>query len=401
MPRGEKSKSNPGQHGGHVAPVGVWGLQVCGYEICKKIVLTCWGLSDIIKIVQGDKKTTILPLNQDKRKEIIMKTKKTNVATQATATQEKDEKQTFEGLKAAFEEAYSKNDYSFELLALSTAVAYAVIKKCKDPQRKAATERETVSNSGCNPAIVQIWREIGADVHALETLRDCVDRATAWGYNRDGDKVLVVVDKDAETAVGTLVDERLGEGIDLVQTAAAALLEQAAAYAHTGAGWLDAPVTVRRLARRTYTRLDTPVDWRDHETAPIVEVYAAVRRAVDQSRAVQIDPRNGYSYLEELSQDGETGALETIYRRLHKHADLGGRDAHGLQTADTQTAADVETMLDSLELTPRQQAIIWRRLQGMSLAAIAEDLGVTYQAVQNALKKVQKKAVSLGYFKEK
>lgn len=330
-----------------------------------------------------------------------MKTKKTNVATQATATQEKDEKQTFEGLKAAFEEAYSKNDYSFELLALSTAVAYAVIKKCKDPQRKAATERETVSNSGCNPAIVQIWREIGADVHALETLRDCVDRATAWGYNRDGDKVLVVVDKDAETAVGTLVDERLGEGIDLVQTAAAALLEQAAAYAHTGAGWLDAPVTVRRLARRTYTRLDTPVDWRDHETAPIVEVYAAVRRAVDQSRAVQIDPRNGYSYLEELSQDGETGALETIYRRLHKHADLGGRDAHGLQTADTQTAADVETMLDSLELTPRQQAIIWRRLQGMSLAAIAEDLGVTYQAVQNALKKVQKKAVSLGYFKEK
>ena len=330
-----------------------------------------------------------------------MKNQKTTVGTQATAAQENTEKRTFEGLKEAFEEAYTRNEYTQELLELSTAVAYSVIKKCKDPQRKAATERENVSNSGCNPAVVQIWREIGADVHALDTLRDCADRATAWGYNQDGDAVLETIDGDAAAAVVSLVGERLGEGIDLVQTAAAALLEQAAAYAHTGAGWLDAPVTVRRLARRTYTRLDTPVDWRDHETVPMVEVFAAVRRAVDQSRAVQIDPRNGYSYLEEMSQDGETGALETIYRRLHKYADMGGRDAHGLQTADTQTAADVETMLDSLELTPRQQAIIWKRLQGMSLAAIAEDLGVTYQAVQNTMKKIQKKAVTLGYFKEK
>ena len=361
-------------------------------------MLTFWGLSDIIKLSRGDKKTTLSLPNQDKRKEIVMKNQKTNVATQTTTTQETTQKRTFEDLKADFEAAYAKNDYSFELLELSTAIAYAVIKKCKDPQRKAATERETVSNSGCNPAIVQIWREIGADVHALDTLRDCVDRATAWVYNRDGDKVLEVVDKDAETAVDTLVVERLGEGIDLVQTAAAALLEQAATYAHMGPGWLDSPVTVRRLARRTYTRLDTPVDWRDHDTVPMVEVFAAVRHAVDRSRAVQIDPRNGYSYLEELSQDGETGALETIYRRLHKHADMGGRDTHGLQTADTQTAVDVETMLDSLELTPRQQAIIWKRLQGMSLAAIAEELGVTYQAVQNAVKKIQKKAVDLGYF---
>ena len=105
-------------------------------------------MSDIIKIVQGDKKTTLFSQIKTKERKNIMKNQKTNVATQATATQEKDEKQTFEGLKAAFEEAYSKNDYSFELLALSTAVAYSVIKKCKDPQRKAATERETVSSNG-------------------------------------------------------------------------------------------------------------------------------------------------------------------------------------------------------------------------------------------------------------
>ena len=130
------------------------------------------------------------------------------------------------------------------------------------------------------------------------------------------------------------------------------------------------------------------MDWRDYETVPMVEVFAAVRRAVDQSRAVQIDPRNGYSYLEEMSQDGETGALETIYRRLHKYADMGGRDAHGLQTADTQTAVDVETMLNSLELTPRQEAIIWKRLQGMSLRAIAEDLGVSDMAIRKTMGKL-------------
>ena len=353
------------------------------------------------KIVQGDKKTILFPKYTTKERKKIMKNQKTTVGTQTAAAQENTEKRTFEGLKEAFEDAYTRNEYAQELLELSTAVAYSVIKKCKDPQRKAATERETVSNSGCNPAIVQIWREIGADVHALDTLRDCADRATAWGYNQDGDAVLETMDADAAAAVVSLVGERLGEGIDLVQTAAAALLEQAAAYAHTGAGWLDAPVTVRRLARRTYTRLDTPVDWRDYETVPMVEVFAAVRRAVDQSRAVQIDPRNGYSYLEEMSQDGETGALETIYRRLHKYADMGGRDAHGLQTADTQTAVDVETMLNSLELTPRQEAIIWKRLQGMSLRAIAEDLGVSDMAIRKTMGKIQKKAVALGYFQEK
>lgn len=395
-------------------------------------MLTLWGLSDIIKMSRGTRKPLFSTQIKTKERKNIMKNQKTNtqtltyehlfhrkphesgekaqkvtkskkktVKTQANNSKETENKRTFDIVKRDFETAYATGDYSVELLELSTAVAYSVVKKCKDPQRKAAPERETVSNSGCNPAMVQIWREIGADVHALDTLRDCVDRATAWGYNRDGDKVLEVVDKDAETAVDNLVSERLGDGIDLVQTAAAALLEQAATYSNMGPGWLDSPVTVRRLARRTYTRLDTPVDWRDHDTVPIVEVFAAVRRAVDQSRAVQTDPKNGYSYLEELSQDGESGALETIYRRLHKYADMGGQDSHGLQTADTQTAVDVETMMDSLELTARQRTIIWKRLQGMSLRAIAEDFGVDPKAVRKTMARVQKKAVELGYFKEK
>ena len=45
----------------------------------------------------------------------------------------------FETVKRNFETAFSSGrDYSTELLDLSTAVAYAVLNKCLDPQRKTA-----------------------------------------------------------------------------------------------------------------------------------------------------------------------------------------------------------------------------------------------------------------------
>lgn len=317
-----------------------------------------------------------------------MNTNKTTTRTKADTTTAS----AFETVKRNYETALaSGKDSTQELTALATAVAYSVINKCIDPQRKAAAQRDIISNTGFNPAMVSLKRGIAADLATLDNTRRNADAATATTYNADGDFVTVTADKDAAAALAMLTDETLSDGIDLVQTAALAILEQAAEHAN-GGEWLDVPHTVRRLSRRVYIRSDESAAYRDDETTPIQEVYRAVRQAVQNSRAVQTDPRNGYSYIEDMTADG----LDTIYYRMGKYTDLGGYDCNGNYTTDKQAAADYEALVARLDLTDRQAQILRLRMQGHGNKAIASYLGVTYQAVQNTLAKVQRKAQSIG-----
>lgn len=316
----------------------------------------------------------------------------------------------FEQVKRDFETAHaSGKDYGPALLDLSTVFAYSVVNKCIDPQRKAAADRDTISDNGQNPAMIALKRGIAADRRTLDNTAAAANAATRATLNADGDAVTETVDKDAAAALAALVGETLSDGIDLVQTAAAALLEQAAAHAD-GPGWLDRPYTVRRLSRRVYVKAEDSAAYRDDETTPAQEVYRAVRRAVQESRAVQTDPRNGYTYIEDLTADG----LDVIYFRLHKYADLGGYAHNGQDgdrlpgspagfgqggghyTADRQTVTDYNAIMERLNLTDRQAVILRLRMQGKGNKAIATYLGVTYQAVQNTLAKIQKKAVAIG-----
>lgn len=179
----------------------------------------------------------------------------------------------FEQVKRNYETALaSGKDSTQELTALATAVAYSVLNKCIDPQRKTAADRETVSDNGYNPALVQLKRGIAADLATLDNLRTATNKATRTAYNADGDLTTETVNKDAEKAVAALVGETLSDGIDLVNAAALAILEQAAEHADAPA-WLDAPYNVRRLSRRVYIRTEDSRAYRDETTTPIQEVY--------------------------------------------------------------------------------------------------------------------------------
>ena len=315
----------------------------------------------------------------------------TNTKATAQAKANTTTESAFETVKRNYETALaSGKDSTQELTALATAVAYSVLNKCIDPQRKTAADRETVSDNGYNPALVQLKRGIAADLATLDNLRTATNKATRTAYNADGDLTTETVDKDAEKAVAALVGETLSDGIDLVNAAALAILEQAAEHAN-GESWLDSKYTVRRLSRRVYIRSDESAAYRDDETTPIQEVYRAVRQAVQNSRAVQTDPRNGYSYIE----DNENG-LETIYYRLHKYADLGGYNCDGNYTADRQTVEDYETTIARLDLTDRQAQVLRLRMQGKGYKAIATYLGVTQRAIAKTVEQVQKKALALG-----
>lgn len=299
---------------------------------------------------------------------------------------------TFENVKRTFETAYaSGTDYTAALYDLATAVAYSVVNKCIDPQRKAAATRETVSNSGYNPAMVELKNGISKDRRTLANTSYCAAVATRSAFNADGDRVTEIADKDAADALSKLTAETLTDGIDLVHTAAVAILEQAAEHA-TAAAWLDSVYTVRRLSKKVYIQHTDSAAYKDTDTTPIQEVYKAVRKAIQDSRATATDPRNGYSYIEELTADG----LDTIYYRLGKYTDLGGYNADGQYTTDGQSVADYETIAASLNLTDRQAQVLALRMQGKGHKAIATYLGITQRAIAKTFEQVQKKAIAAG-----
>lgn len=328
----------------------------------------------------------------------------TNESTNTTATTTtiasktaSDRKTTFETVKRMFETAYaSGTDYTAPLMDLSTAIVYSVLNKCIDPQRKTAKDRETVSDSGLNPALVELKRGIGADRAALSRLAYCSNIATRTTYDADGDEITEIADRDAYNELNRLINDTLSDGLDLVNAAALALLEQAAEHADSGAEWLDRPYTVRRLSKRVYIKLTDSAAYREEETTPIQEVYRAIRKIVQDSRATSTDPRNGYSYIEEITPD----RLDVIYYRMGKYTDLGGYNSDGLYTTDRQAALDYAAIIEKLQLSDRQAVIVRLRMQGNGYKAIASYLGVTHNAIINAMKKVQAKAEKIGFTPE-
>lgn len=312
----------------------------------------------------------------------------------------------FATLIANYEAAYaSGKDYTEELLALAQASAMSVVKKCLDPQRKTAWKMETVSNSGHNPALAEVKRGIVADLATLKNTTAAHNAAYKWKFSEDGDFVSEVADKAAEAAATALMREALSDGIDLVHTAAVSILEMSADHATPAAGWMEKPYIARRIARKVYVKLDDTAAWIDEETSPIREVYRTIRREVQNSRAMQTDPRNGYLYIEDIAADPESNALETIYRRLGKYADLGGYTCDmngkpkydGVYNTDMQSVMDYNDIIECLNLTARQAEIIRLRMRGYGYKAIATYIGVSFQAVQNAMYKVQAKCEKIGF----
>ena len=284
------------------------------------------------------------------------------------------------------------------LTALATAVAYSCINTCIDPQRKRAGERETVSNSGNAPALLEIKRGIGRDLALLENTTTTANKATRTHYNADGDMITEVADRDAENALAKLIGETLTEGIDLVQSATLALLEQTADHAHNGGEWLETPYTIRKLSKRVLIQSDDIAQYKEVETTPIQEVYKAVRATIDSSKAVQTDPRNGYLYIEDFTEDEESG-LEVIYHRLKKYSDLGGFDCSGNYTGDRETVDTYNEVLNALNLTDKQLTIVHLRMRGDNTGyqAIASYLGISEGSVRNTLKRIAQKCEKLGF----
>lgn len=321
---------------------------------------------------------------------------------QQTAKTTTTETRNFTDLLRQYEKEYNNDKtsvaFSNVLDELATAVAYSVIKKCLDPQRKGRKDGE-VSNSGCNTQLDEVKRSIYRDKNTLANIDYSCKQAFVTVYNEDGDRQTKTKDRDYRYAYNKLSQQTLGDGLDLVHVAMVALLDESEKADRTKENYLENTYGVRRLKKKVWIKSEDSVNgWETVETSPIKEVYKAVRREVANNRSLNIDPSNGYLYLEDLATDEESNEETTIYRRLNKFSDLAGNvtDFNGavkFETVDANSVIDYDTMVEELELTARQTKILELRMGGYGYVAIATYLGVNEKSVRDVLKTVQKKAI--------
>ena len=326
-------------------------------------------------------------INQGEKGKTTMKT--TTEKTTATVT-------TFADLLRTYEQYANNPDAdptAKPLTDLATATTFSVLKKC--------------INVSANPTLTQVRRDLARDLHNLFRIAYAGEHATETRYNADGDPYTAIVDKDCYTALTTLTSETFGDGIDLVHDAIVCILTETEKARDRNGGtlppaFMETAYSIRRLNRKVWIKTAESVNgWETTDTTAIQETYKAVRRAVDNGRAVQTDPRNGYTYLADISTDPESGIGETIYRRFGKYADIGGAvtDINGKETAytaDEQTARDTDTIIESLNLTAKQAKVLQLRQSGYGYKAIATYLGVTQRAVAKTVEAIQTKAVAIG-----
>lgn len=321
---------------------------------------------------------------------------------QQTAKTTTTETRNLTDLLRQYEKEYNNDKtsvaFSNVLDELATAVAYSVIKKCLDPQRKGRKDGQ-VSNSGCNTQLDEVKRSIYRDKNTLANIDYSCKQAFVTVYNEDGDRQTKTKDSDYRYAYNKLSQQTLGDGLDLVHVAMVALLDESEKADRTKENFLENTYNVRRLKKKVWIKSEDSVNgWETVETSPIKEVYKAVRREVANNRSLNIDPSNGYLYLEDLATDEESNEETTIYRRLNKFSDLAGNvtDFNGavkFETVDANSVTDYDTMVEKLELTARQAKILELRMGGYGYVAIATYLGVNEKSVRDVLKTVQKKAI--------
>lgn len=305
----------------------------------------------------------------------------------------------FETLMTNFCDEYRKDSTSAKFTEvttdLATAVAYSVIRKCLDPQVKSGK----TSNSGCNPQLEEVKRSIYRDTNTLKNIDYSCKEAFTTVYNEDGDRQTKTKDSDYRYAYNKLTQQTLGDGLDLVNTAIVSLLDECTKVDTTTGNFLETVYTVRKLKKKVWIKVSDSVNgWETVETSPIREVYKAVRREVANNRSLNIDPSNGYLYLEDLAKDEESNEEATVYRRLNKYTDLAGNvtDFNGtvkFETVDSGSVADYDKMTEALELTARQAQVLQLRMSGYGCVAIGTYLGVKEESVRSVLQTIQKKAV--------
>lgn len=190
-------------------------------------------------------------------------------------------------------------------------------------------------------------------------------------YTASGNDMIRKLQADLQRDFSTIDNgkaETLSDAYDLYLTAYSFLWDQIMVKAN------DEQTEISRTLRNGETKTRTVFQW----------ACVEIRRAVYANKAV--DGGGKYVYLEDLTaSDDETAsdALDREYVRMGKY--------NGIQTWEDFT--NHSDLLEQLDLKYRESIIVTARMQGYSVSAIAEKLGVSQQAISKTLAKLQTRVI--------
>lgn len=234
----------------------------------------------------------------------------------------------------------------------------------------------------------------------FSVLTKCIDKnPTSYLYSLKRDVRKARETKDVDT---------YGDGYDLVMTAATAIEE--AAKAQSGVydkNFLEKEYELRRPKKGVLIGLHSSAAWETVKTSYIREIYRSVRRAIENARSVKADPRSKWTYIADIARDPDSGEEKDVYRRLGRYADIGnyttdiyGRQNYENYTVEEEDAERVEDMIDSLNLTKREELVLRERMAGYGVPTIAKKIRCTEDAVRGAKNRIRQKAINAGYDKK-
>lgn len=308
----------------------------------------------------------------------------------------------FEQLLKNYEVAYNNRDksnpksekeFADALTELATACTYSVLKKLCNAGGAVKEDSNKTTDSAKVPR--QLRATLTRDINALRQLKYCLDNGTAQLINDDGNTVIKIIDKDLYNGGNKLSSQTLDDGLDLLQTAVIAILDESKNHNAD----LTTEYTKHQLSKKVWIKLeDSKNGWTDTATTSIQEVYKAIRREVANNRSIQMASHK-YAYIDDMVND-ENGNTEKVYRRLNKHIALdevyNSNGAITSITADNKTVFDIDLIMDKLELSKRESQILQLRLAGYGYKAIGTYLGVKGGTAQRTMHRIQAKAIKIG-----
>ena len=287
---------------------------------------------------------------------------------------------------------YNKSLNEVAIYELGKAVAFSIVSKLVDPQKTTAPKRETVSDSGQNPMMLQLRKELVMDTKLVEALTVALNGEYNEEYSKNGD-ISVEYNEDDDRIINERQADVFGDGLDLVHESIVAILEQFKKGEDRDRFDFDEVISIEKPTKRVRISADDIIVNKTVESKPIVEAYRSVRRYVQNNGSVKISPNSKYTYIEDEKYENESG-MEAIYRRSRKYADVGGMTCNNLYTAtesDFSESDELESIIDGLNLTARQMEVLELRLRGYGVRAVADKLKVRVSAVQKTLAQIGKK----------
>lgn len=224
-------------------------------------------------------------------------------------------------------------------------------------------------------------------------------------YDGNGNAVTVNTADDKRVDVlGKALADTADNGADLLQTAVAFLLgstrKKVIDFGGLTFGFMQREYNIRVIDKRVRINDAGSPKWHDEAVNLSIELYRAICNAIKADGSTKASSLK-YIYIEELCKDLESDFETVIYHRLGLYSDLGGyvRDFNGAQTVYTvpaEAVKDTEKIIEALNLTKRERAVLTLRMRGYGNKAIATRLNVTLSTVKTLRRRIMTKAERIG-----